>query len=361
MRTGDDLDLDSAAGRLRHVAVPPRRRRVAAVVVLLVVVPLSVLAIGGGWFWWQLDPPGGNGAQVQVDVERGWGVPEIASELSHRGVISSSVVFDVYARLNGDTKFQAGTYVLHKHMGVKRAISALKAGPRINYENLALPPGLWLSQIASRVGKLKLSSQSFLENTRNNAVRSALQPANVSNLEGLVWPDTYKISDSEDDIDVLKTMVKEFDSKAASLGLVNANVRGFGPYDVLKVASLIEAEAKVDADRPLVASVIYNRLARNMPLQIDATLIYARGDPANRSLSNADKNIDSPYNTYLHTGLPPTPIASVSEASVRAALHPAQTDFLYYVVIDKNGKEAFSSTYQQQLENIQKAREAGVL
>ncbi len=107
---------------------------------------------------------------------------------------------------------------------------------------------------------------------------------------------------------MLSTLVTTFDKKAVTLGLANANVQGHTAYDIVKVASLIEAEAKVDADRPLIASVIYNRLARGMPLDIDATLIYARGDPRNRSLSDKDKLIVSPYNTYAHTGLPPTPI-----------------------------------------------------
>ena len=159
---------------------------------------------------------------------------------------------------------------------------------------------------------------------------------------------------------MLSTLATTFDKKAVELGLANANVQGHGPYDIIKVASLIEAEAKIDADRPLIASVIYNRLARGMPLQIDATLIYARGDPRNRSLSNKDKLINSPYNTYMHTGLPPTPIASVSAASLKAALAPASTQYLYYVVIDKKGDTAFATTLQQQNNNIAIARKNGV-
>jgi UPF0755 protein len=124
---------------------------------------------------------------------------------------------------------------------------------------------------------------------------------------------------------------------------------------------MIEAEAKVPQDRPLIASVIYNRLAANMPLQIDSTVIYARGNPANRSLSTRDLQINSPYNTYLHGGLPPTPICAVSDASLTAALAPAHTTFLYYVVAGKDGHHAFASTYAQQQQNIDAARRAGLL
>ena len=257
-----------------------RRQRTWLVLFGLVVVPLVTLAIAVGWFWWQLNPPGGAGAKVEVQIARGCGVPCIGDELSHRGVIGPSWVFNVYSRLNGDTNFKAGTYELRKNMGVSSAVKALKAGPHIAYVKLTIPPGFWLKQIAARVGKLPgLNVDSFAEATQNNAVRSAFEPQGTNNLEGLLWPDTYNISADEDEILVLSTLVQTFDKRAVELGLANANVQGHGAYDIIKVASLVEAEAKIDADRPLIASVIYNRLARGMPLQIDATLIYARGDP----------------------------------------------------------------------------------
>jgi UPF0755 protein len=341
-----------------------RRRRTAYVVIGLVIVPLIVLAIGAVWFQWQLDPPGSAGKKVEVQIARGCGVPCIGDLLSSKGIISSSLVFSLYSRLNGDSKFEAGTYELRKNMGVRPAVNTLKAGPRIDYTKLTIPPGLWLKEIGDRVGKLGGRDQeAFLEATQNNAVRSEFEPAGVNNLEGLLWPDTYKISDSEDEIEVLKTMVHTFDEKATALGLANANVQGHGPYDILKVASMVEAEAKTAKDRPLIASVIYNRLAHDpaMQLQVDATLIYARRDPKNRSLTNADKAIQSPYNTYLHFGLPPTPIAAISEASLRAALHPATTDYLFYVVIDKQGNHAFATTLEQHQVNIEQARRNGAL
>jgi len=338
-----------------------KSQRTAVVVIVLVVIPLIVLASGALWFWWQLDPPGSQGKAVSVEIQRNWGIGRIGDELSKDGVIGSSAVFSIYARLNGDTKFEAGTYELRKHMGVRPAVQALKAGPRIDYTMLTIPPGLWLKEIAQRVAKTGRDSEAFLDAAQNNAVRSGYEPDGVNTLEGLLWPDTYKISAEEDEIQVLNTMTREFEKKASAIGLFGANVQGQGAYQIVTIASLIEAEAKTPADRPLIASVIYNRLARNMPLQIDATLIYARGDPRNRKLSDADKTINSPFNTYTHTGLPPTPIAAVSEASLRAALQPAQTDYLYYVVIDKKGDHAFASTLQEHEHNIEIARQNGVL
>ena len=334
-----------------------RRRRTAVVLFGLVVVPLVALAIGVVWFWWQLDPPGHAGGKVEVQIAHGCGVPCIGTELAHRGIIGPSWVFNVYSRLNGDANFKAGTYELRKNMGVSEAVKVLKAGPHVAFVRLTIPPGFWLRQTAARVGRLPgLDIDSFLEATQNNAVRSAFEPPGTNNLEGLLWPDTYNISADEDEIQVLSTLVHTFEARVGKLDLSNANVQGHTAYDIIKVASLIESEAKIDADRPLIASVIYNRLARGMPLQIDATLIYARGNPKNRKLSDADKAINSPYNTYAHTGLPPTPIASVSAASLKAALAPATSPYLYYVVIDKQGHTAFATTLEQQNANIAQAK-----
>ena len=333
------------------------------VIVALIMVPLIVFASGVAWFLYEL---GGKptGAKVEVHLQRGWGVPRIADELARDHVVRSSLVFNIYARFNGDNSFQAGTYDLRENLGAKGAVKALKKGPRIDYVVLTVPPGLWIKQIASRVAALGggRSAQTFLDGSRNNAVRSVFEPAGVSNLEGLLRPDTYKISESQDEIAVLQTMVTAFDAHAAKLGLNNASVRGYGPYQIIIVASMIEAEAKVPQDRPLIASVIYNRLAAKMPLQIDSTVLYARGDPKNRHLSTKDLNINSPYNTYLpNSGLPPTPIGSVSDASLVAAMVPADTTYLYYVLAGKDGHHAFSSTADQFQKDVDAARAQGLL
>lgn len=339
-----------------------RARRTTIVILCLVVLPLAVLGGAAMWFWWQVGACGGGGKTVEVEIQRGWGVPRIADELHSRGMIGNSLVFNVYARLNGDTKFEAGTYRLKSDMCVRDAVKLLNAGPVLKYSEITIPPGLWMKEIAQRVGKLPgLDAAAFEEATKNNSVRSGFEPEGVNSLEGLLRPDTYKVAAEEDEIQVLKTMVTLFDERAAKLGLGFASVNGLGSYDIIKVASLIESEAKTAADRPLIASVIYNRLKQDMPLQIDASLIYARGDPRNRKLSNADKQINSPYNTYLNKGLPPTPIAAVSDASLDAALHPAATDYLYYVVIDKQGNHAFARTLQEHEANIARARQNGVL
>jgi UPF0755 protein len=349
---------------VRRRARPRRRRgRVTAVVLVLVLVPLVVLGSGVGWFLYQLGGES-SGAKVEVHLDRGWGVAQVADELAKKHVVRSALAFNIYARFNGENSFQAGTYDLRESLGVKAAVRELKKGPHIDYVVLKIPPGLWLKQIAARVADLGggRSAQNFLDGTRNNAVRSTFEPDDVSSLEGLLRPDTYKISESQDEIAILQTLVKTFDSHAEKLGLATANVQGHTAYDIIKVASIIESEAKVDQDRQLIASVIYNRLAANMPLQIDATVLYARGDPKNRTLSLKDLEIKSPYNTYLpNTGLPPTPIAAVSDKSLLAAMAPATTDYLYYVLAGKDGHHAFSSTAEQWQRDVDAARAQGLL
>jgi peptidoglycan lytic transglycosylase G len=348
---------DDEPGRDRRA-----RRRVWAVVLILVVVPLAALSAVLLWFWWQLDPPGSPGETVEIRVDDGWSVSRIGDELVDRDVIGSSLVFNAYTRLSGKTDFQAGTYDLQRDMGVRDAVSTLESGPRIDYVELTVPPGLWLREIADRVDELPdQSGQAFLENTQNGSARSKYQPAGQTSLEGLLWPDTYRVSDTEDEIDVVANMVAQFDQHADALGLETATTEARSPYEILTIASLIEAEAKVDEDRPLIGSVIYNRLRDGMPLQIDASVLYASGDPEKQTITVEDLAFDSPYNTYVHGGLPPTPIGSVTEASLRAAMAPAQTEFRYYVVGDAEGRHVFAETGEEHQRNVDAARAAGLL
>ncbi len=191
---------------------------------------------------------------------------------------------------------------------------------------------------------------------RSNTVRSKFEPANVTSLEGLTWPDTYYVSKADTETTVLKTIVANFDKQATKAGLATSA----DPYRTLTIASLIQTEAKLDVDRPLIAAVIENRLRDEMLLQIDATLLYARGSRVG-PITNADYQLDSPYNTYKYKGLPPTPISTVTTVSLQAALHPADVPYKYYVLSNANGKHAFATTYQEHEKNVEAARKKGLL
>jgi UPF0755 protein len=227
---------------------------------------------------------------------------------------------------------------------------------------VVVSPGLTLAQIAQRVGVVPgHSAGHFLAVARSGEVRSPYQPQTVNSLEGLLFPATYSVTPDESDRKILAEMVRRFDRAAGQIGLDRApSLVHVSPYQAVTVASMIEREAGLPGDRGKVATVVYNRLAKGMRLQIDATVIYALGRPVT-ALSLKDLQVNSPYNTYLVKGLPPTPIASPSVASLEAALHPTAGPWLYYVVVSKNGAEAFSVTYAQQLKNIALAKQRGVL
>jgi UPF0755 protein len=225
---------------------------------------------------------------------------------------------------------------------------------------LFVPPGLTLAQIADRVGKLQgHTAEAFLKVAQSGTIHSKYQAPGATSLEGLLFPDTYQISAAATDASIVQLLVTQFDKIADKVGLSTA-AHGVTPYQAAVVASLIEREVKVAAEGPTVAAVIYNRLAKKMQLQIDATLCYAKGGcpPAP---TNADKTSASPYNTYKITGLPPTPIASVTEADLRAALAPANVTYLYYVVSDAAGHHAFANTLTEHNQNVAAAKAKGLL
>ena len=197
------------------------------------------------------------------------------------------------------------------------------------------------------------SADRFLEVAKSGTIRSKFEPASVQSLEGLTWPDTYFIGATETETQILQRIVAEFDKRATAAGIVAPDVN---PYNTTNIAAMVQTEAGNNDDMPLISAVLWNRIAKGMPLQVDATLCYAKGG-CPPVPTNADKLIDSPYNTYKVNGLPPTPIATVSQAALTAALHPAAVDYLYYVS-DKNGKTYFASTLAEHERNIVKARNA---
>jgi uncharacterized YceG family protein len=224
---------------------------------------------------------------------------------------------------------------------------------------LFLRPGLTLSQIADVVATLPGHTKpGFLAAANSGRVRSHYEPPTTNSLEGLLAPDTYFIGTTESDDSILRRLVTHFDALADQVG-VNSST-AVAPYQTIIIASLIGQEAKLLADSPQVAAVIYNRIRARMPLQIDATLCYLKGG-CPPVPTNADKQSNSPYNTYKIAGLPPTPIASVTTSALQAALHPAAVPYIYYVIGDSTGKLVFATTLRQQQANTRAARAKGLL
>ena len=230
----------------------------------------------------------------------------------------------------------------------------------ITYLTLRITPGLWLSEVAAQVHTQMpwIAASDVLAAARSNEVRSQFEPANIHTLEGFLYPDTYRFTKHDTATTVVRTMVKRFDQVATSAGLGTVHVAGLTPYQVLVVASIVQEESGTPHDSPLIASVIDNRLRENMLLQMDATVVYAL---QTRKASNtaADRANPSPYNTYVHLGLPPTPIGATDQTSLLAALHPPTTTYLYFVVAGRDGHSAFASTLAEHNANVAKRARVG--
>lgn len=331
-----------------------------------VMVLLVVLAIGGAllYFQNQTNPKGPAGPEVAVEIPLGSSTQRIASILEDQGVVKSARNFRLYVRVKNAGPFQAGSYELRRNSSFDDVISALSDGPKLTFETLTVPEGLTIKQVADLVGKLPgRSAEEFLAATTDGTVTSKYQPAGSTNLEGLLFPDTYNFEAKDDEHAILERMVRTFETQAAQAGIDDVAEGGLvDPYQAIVVASLVEREARVDDDRGMVSRVIYNRLQKKMLLQVDATVIYALGRTGERNLRVLfkDLEVDSPYNTYKNPGLPPAPIASPGAASLRAAVAPTDGPWLYYVVIDAEGRHAFGTTLAEHNRNIAAAAAAGV-
>jgi len=329
----------------------PKRRKHPVLLALLIVFALLLAAAIGGVVWaeGQINPGGHHGPDVAVSIPTGSSTSQIGSILSKAGVIHSSTLFAIYVRIHGDGPLLPGNYSLPKNSSYKSAIAALKAGPKLVTEKLVIPEGYTIRQMAAAVGalpQLHLSAARFLAAATNGEVRSPYQPANVNNLEGLLFPATYQVRQGETEIDVLEQMVGAFDDHANAVGLSAAAARlHVSPYQLVTVASIVEREAKLAADQGPVASTIYNRLRAGMPLGADSTqTYYLRLRNPQLTPTTAQLDQPGPYNTRLVKGLPPTPIANPGLASLRAAANPPHTNYLYFVEVKPSGQLGYASS-----------------
>jgi UPF0755 protein len=311
----------------------------------------------------QVDPPGAPGEAVTVVVPAGSSSRRIGAILDDRGVIRSARVWNLYVRLKREGPWQAGTYTFRRNSALRAVVDVLDHGPVVDVRRLTIPEGYTLEQIAERVGRLPgRSAQTFLEVARSGAIRSRFEPPGSTNLEGLLFPDTYEIDPKKDDeVTILRRMVEAFDRQATEAGIDDAAAAvGLAPYQVVIVASMIEREARLADERGMVARVVYNRLQQRIRLGIDATIRYELRKPTG-PLRKSELQRDTPYNTRTRFGLPPTPISNPGRASLDAALHPTPGPWLYYVLADRDGHHAFVTTDAEFQRAKADARRKGLL
>ena len=321
---------------------------------LRVIVVLVALAMAAGVFLLDYDRPALPAAgPVLVDIPAGAGTAGIAARLESAGILRSRYLFLLQRKLAGGT-LKAGVYRFDHPSTVLEAYAHLARGD-VYTLTLVIPEGFNLFDIAQAVQAAGLApAETFLAAARSDTALIADLDPHAASLEGFLFPDTYRFSPHATPAQMLAAMVHRFRQQAAALGLPAE------PARLVTMASLVEKEVHLDAERPLVAGVFENRLARNMPLATDPAVIYA-ALLANRwrgTIYQSDLQFDSPYNTYRHPGLPPGPICNPGLAALRAALHPAQTDYLYFVA-GANGTTRFSATLAEHNAQVAEYREAG--
>lgn len=319
---------------------------------------------------------------VAFEVPRGISRGELAELLEDEGVVSNANLFEAFARSDGFFEsLEAGNYALTTNMSAEDVVAVFRAGPtgveEISYTvEEGLSQVLTLERLAEQFPQLGVADFEAVLEAQLDAGEEGgplTVPPTVPDLssfgadvrhpfEGVLFPETYRIARDATPAEVLQRMVDEL---ALQLDVVSPSEQAFlderdlSVYEAMIVASLIERETRVDSERPLVASVIYNRLAEGMPLQIDATVLYALGEWRERVLFE-DTEVDSPYNTYQVDGLPPTPIAGFGQASFEAALDPEESTFRYYVLAPAcDGSHVFAETLDEHNVNVAAFREAG--
>lgn len=292
-----------------------------------------------------------EGSIVYITVKQGMTADDIGKLLYEKGIINNVFTFRLFARMHSmESSLKAGEYSFSPAMSTNEIVARLSAGG-ISERQLTIPEGYTVEQIAKLLKEKNIGDP---EKFKNAARKNPLYPGDPSNsknikfeAEGFIFPDTYKISSNTTEEQLLEIMMREFNNKFTPAMKERAKELGLTVRDIIILASLVEKEAQIDQDRPVIAGVFLNRLKQGMPLQSCATIQYILGYPK-PELTVQDTEIVSPYNTYQHVGLPPGPIANPGIASIRAALYPEKTDYLYFVA-DKQGKHHFSRTYGEHL------------
>jgi UPF0755 protein len=323
-----------------------------------VVVVLALLAAAVVWYEGEVSP-GARGASTVVTVTAGESMGAVTAALVHQHVVGSSLAFRIYLVLHGTPTVRPGDYLLHTHDTFGDIRTRLAAGPDV-YAVTVLP-GFTMSEVAGRVDQVPgHDGAGFLALASSGELRSPYQPAGSTNLDGLVGAGTYVVVPGESDRTLLGQMIDRFTALAGAVGLTQkAAALNVTPYQAITVASIVQKEGVYSKNLGKVSRVIYNRLARGTPLQMDSTVLYSEKRDGG-SVTAADLALDTPYNTYLHTGLTPTPICFTSQASLQAALAPTPGNWLYFVVVSKDGTEAFSDTFAGQQANERLAKSRGL-
>jgi UPF0755 protein len=326
-----------------------RRRRLLTSLAVLVAV-VAVIAFGAWWTLGRRESDVAPGKKIEVTIPKGASTAQVASLLAREGVIDSSMMFNIRARTLGvSSELKPGVYAMTTGSDYDTVARLLSQGPSVVFVTLTIPEGWTIDQISRRVeAKTGVPAKEFADMARTGKKLfpfAFLDKDPGDSLEGYLFPKTYQVREKSTASTIIGMMLAQYEKETADVDYSYAVAHGLTEHDVLTIASIIEREATLQKDRPLVASVIYNRLAKHMKLQLDSTVMFVIGNRERLYLS--DLKVQSPYNTYLHYGLPPGPIANPGIESIQAAASPAKTGYYYYIMDHKDGSQSFTKTYEE--------------
>lgn len=369
---GDPERAESGKGPGEPISVPHResgrsRRPWLWVRSLLAVLVSLAVLVGGGlfayhkvsdaWRAYQGADFTGNGLSVvTVNIDSGQSVSQMGELLVSENVVASSRAFMRAAKADSRTNaIRTGTYQMKTHMSAKAAVAVLVDPANIVSHAVTLPEGLRNSEVFQRAHQTTGIAVADFEAVAAKPSSLGLPSWAKDTTEGFLFPQTYPYDDRTTATSLMTDMVTQFNQVAASEGLVSgAEQIGRSPYDVLIVASIIERETVDPSYGPQMAEVFYNRLNKGMKLQSDATVHYANNTSGNVATTDAERAINSPYNTYLVDGLPPGPISNPGRSAINAALHPASGDLYYFVTVNPDtGETKFAANDQDHEKNVQ--------
>lgn len=321
------------------------------IVLAIVMAIVLVCVVGTGFYYWY--KPGAANTEKKIEtiiVDKNMTGREIGQMLEERELIPSQLLFRIALRLTGTMdRLQKGYYQIPHDVTMAELIELLQKGD-VKSLNITVPEGYTVKEIGHLLAQENLmTEESFLNAARTYAPYMYVygpQPV-LYRMEGFLFPSTYSVPITSSPEDLLEQMAKEMNKQLTSEMRKEIEGQGMTIFEFLTLASLVEKEAQVEEDRPIIAAIFKKRLELHMPLQSCASVQYLL--PVHKAiLSYEDTQIDSPYNTYIHTGLPPGPIGNPGLAAMKAVLHAQPTDLLFFVA-DKEGKHHFSKTYEEHM------------
>lgn len=304
------------------------------------------------------------GISVEVEIPFGSSATRVAEIMVSAGVIADSgLLLSAVQDAGVAGSIQAGTYQLVTGVSVEELLVELLEGPVAPTYGITVFAGQRINEIidlladASRTERA-LFEEALLDGSVTSSLVDQTSPLTLRSWEGLLFPDTYEFRNEAGPIEILQRLAETMERRFSLVDWSGLAIDGLTPYQGMVIASIIEAEVRIAEERPLVSSVIRNRLDDGSTLQMDSTILYALGT---RDIALFDHDVDSPYNTYRVQGLPPTPIAAPSFSSLQAAAEPADTEYRFFVLTSTDGRHTFSVTAEEHLAAVDRARAEGVL